>query len=227
MSAIPTIWFLLKLLWTHHTHLGNYASCNAGLTCQHAVQGQPWDWPSCDKSSLTSSKLIWPAADCWQLIILAVPSSKKVRGRREGETQSQPGMEGNMWETQKMKWIICWTWKKIGDFCCRGSVSILYETVRVKLTSQTLLLILGYDIKTMNQKMWAVICDYSPNLSHSFIKKKNQTCARALSQNIPTCAIDQTLTRSTVFSSSVFYCSHLFCSAMKFFPAEAACAKFL
>ena len=81
MSAIPTIWFLLKLLWTHRTHLGNYASYNAGLTCQRTAQGQPGDWPSCDKSALTSSKLIWPGADCWQLIILAIPSSKEVKGR--------------------------------------------------------------------------------------------------------------------------------------------------
>lgn len=78
MSAIPTIWFLLKLLWTHRTHLGNYASYNAGLTCQRTAQGQPGD---CDKSALTSSKLIWPGADCWQLIILAIPSSKEVKGR--------------------------------------------------------------------------------------------------------------------------------------------------
>lgn len=81
MSAIPTIWFPLKLLWTHRTHLGNYASCNAGLTCQRTAQGQPGDWPSCDKSALTSSKLIWPGADCWQLIILAILSSRQVQGR--------------------------------------------------------------------------------------------------------------------------------------------------
>lgn len=92
MSAIPTIWFLLKLLWTHRTHLGNYASCNAGLTCQHTAQGQPGDWPSCDKSALTSSKLIWPGADCRQLIILAIPSSKEVQWR--WKTRRRKNQEG-------------------------------------------------------------------------------------------------------------------------------------
>lgn len=62
---------LLKLLWTHRTHLGNHASCNAGLTCQCTAQGQPGDWSSCDKSALTISKLICPGADCWQLIIFS------------------------------------------------------------------------------------------------------------------------------------------------------------
>lgn len=60
MSAILTIWVLLKLLWTHRTSLGNYASSSSGLTCQRSAQGLPADWLSCDKSILTSSKLIWP-----------------------------------------------------------------------------------------------------------------------------------------------------------------------
>ncbi|CAB1454968.1 unnamed protein product [Pleuronectes platessa] len=49
----------------------------------------PGNWPSCDKSALTSSKLIWPGADCWQLIILAVPSSKKVQGRWKRRKRSR------------------------------------------------------------------------------------------------------------------------------------------
>lgn len=60
MSAILTIWVLPKLLWTHRTSLGNYASSSSGLTCQRSAQGQPGHWLSCDKSILTSSKLIWP-----------------------------------------------------------------------------------------------------------------------------------------------------------------------
>lgn len=101
MSAIPTIWFLLKLLWTHRTHLGNYASCNAGLTCQRTAQGQPGDWPSCDKSALTSSKLIWPGADCWQLIILAIPSSKEIQGKWGREEKSAGKEEG-----EKKEWFV-------------------------------------------------------------------------------------------------------------------------
>lgn len=128
MSAIPTIWFLLKLLWTHRTHLGNYASCNAGLTCQCTAQGQPGDWPSCDKSALTSSKLIWPGADCWQLIILAIHSSKEVQGRWGGEWEEsgrEKGAGKEKGETKK-KWIFifipplifllaffCWTYDEL------------------------------------------------------------------------------------------------------------------
>lgn len=71
---------LLRLLWTHRTHLGNYASCNAGLTCQCTAQGQPGDWSSCDNSALTISKLICPWADC--LHFLAIPASKFIWGGR-------------------------------------------------------------------------------------------------------------------------------------------------
>lgn len=104
MSAIPTIWFLLKLLWTHRTHLGNYASYNAGLTCQRTAQGQPGDWPSCDKSALTSSKLIWPGADCWQLIILAIPSSKEVKGRWKRVSGMEESVRGGRGR-EKKKWV--------------------------------------------------------------------------------------------------------------------------
>lgn len=125
MSAIPTIWFPLKLLWTHRTHLGNYASCNAGLTCQRTAQGQPGDWPSCDKSALTSSKLIWPGADCWQLIILAIPSSRQVQGRwrrrmsgvRKGEEDVGKGKKWifNFIPPIFLLVFFCWTRDELWD----------------------------------------------------------------------------------------------------------------
>lgn len=72
--------------------------------------------------------------------------------------------------------------------------------------------------------MGDVICDYSQNLSNK-PQTNQQLCALTLSQNTLTCPIVQTFTHSTVFSSSVFYCSHLFCSDVKFSPAEATSAK--
>lgn len=72
--------------------------------------------------------------------------------------------------------------------------------------------------------MGDVICDYSQNLSNK-PQMNQQLCALTLSQNTLTCPIVQTFTHSTVFSSSVFYCSHLFCSDVKFSPAEATSAK--
>lgn len=44
---------------------------------------------SCDKSTLTSSKLIRRQADCWQLIILATPMSRG-HGSSEGKEKSFP-----------------------------------------------------------------------------------------------------------------------------------------
>lgn len=44
---------------------------------------------SCDKSTLTSSKLIRRQADCWQLIILATPMSRE-HGSSEGKEKSFP-----------------------------------------------------------------------------------------------------------------------------------------
>lgn len=43
-------------------------------------------WQSCDNSALTSSKLILPGADCWQLIILATPMSKAFQEREGGRS---------------------------------------------------------------------------------------------------------------------------------------------
>lgn len=61
--------------------------------------------------------------------------------------------------------------------------------------------------------MGDVICDYSQNLSNK-PQTNQQLCALTLSQNTLTCPIVQTFTHSTVFSSSVFYCSHLFCEIL-------------
>lgn len=97
---------------------------------------------------------------------------------------------------------------------CRNWSFLWLKQFRQDIDSHTLHLMLMYTSSNKRFNVSTLTSKSLLNFITSILEHQDKTRKKC----VPDC---------TVFSSSVFYCSHMFCSAMLFSPAEATSAKLL